>query len=75
MKVAQNPVRRVLVAHHSCSVGHLVVAIADKLLLDVSPLAIADPQFLTHHSQDEACLVVASHLLKLSSLQHHPEQH
>ena len=62
-----------LVAYHGCPVGHLVIAITDQLLLNVGPLAVADLQLVSHHSQDEACLVVASHLLKLSSLQHHLE--
>lgn len=60
--------------HSCCSVGHLVVAIADKLLLNVCPLAVADLQLVSHHSQNEACLVVAPHLLKLSSLHHQSPQ-
>lgn len=61
--------------HSCCPVGHLVIAIADKLLLNVGPLAVADLQLVCYHSQNEACLVVAPHLLKLSSLQHQPTQH
>ena len=69
-------VLQTLADYHSCRpVGHLVIAIADKLLLDVRPLAVADLQLVSYHSQNEACLVVAPHLLKLCSLHHQPTQH
>ena len=60
--------------HSCCPVGHLVVAISDKLLLNAGPLAVADLQLVSYHSQNEACLIVAPHLLKFSSLHDQPRQ-
>ncbi len=55
-------------AHCGSSVGHLVKAVADQLLFNVCPLAVADFQLACYYSQDEACLVVTPHLLNPSSL-------
>ena len=41
--------------HSCCPVGHLVVAITHKLLLNVGPLAVADLQLVSYYSQNEAC--------------------
>ena len=58
-------------AHCGSSARHLVIAVTGQLVLNVCPFAVADLHLASHHSQDEARLVVAPHLLKFSSLHLH----